>query len=103
MAAAASALPPCAEAVGREAQVRLRHSHCELAQGPAQALGRGALVREAPRRWRVARSGADRCPMARTPRRTPQLSCLVVDRADVSGLACCPRDLSASSRAECAP
>ena len=71
----------------RAAEIGLRHSHRQLAQRTAQALGRGASVREAARRGRAARPGADHRALARASRRQAQLAGAALDRADVPGVA----------------
>ncbi len=58
------------KATGRTAQDGLRHTHWQLAQGAAQALGRGAVVGKAARRGRVAQSRAHPRALARASRRT---------------------------------
>ena len=59
VAVARGALPPRAEGAGGAAEVGLRHTSWAMAQGTVARLGRGAPVGDAPRRGRVAQSGAD--------------------------------------------
>ena len=87
MAAAPGALPPCAEAAGRTAEDGV--SRCRSANGSEVpcAPGGGTLVGEAPCGGRAARPGAHRRAVARTSRPAPRLASVLVDGADVPGVA----------------
>ena len=95
----AGALPPRAEGAGGAAKVGLRHTSRAMAQGTVARLGRGAPVGDAPRRRRVAQSGADPGAMGGASGGHAQLACFAVDSADVSGLAAATRDLSLAGAA----
>src|SRR4029078_1630944 len=58
-----------------------------MAQRSVASLGGGTVIGEAPRRRRAAQPGSDLGAVARPSRQAPRLASVVVDGADVPGVA----------------